>query len=136
MKRHRLGKLAKAARIAARASYSPYSRFKVGAAVLAGGKVYRGTNVENASYGLTICAERAAVFAAISDGNRRIDAIAIAAGAKSGLRRKAGPQNWKLPCGACRQVISEFARSTAPIVIEGWGEYTIGDLLPKPFRLK
>ncbi|MBQ3835399.1 MAG: cytidine deaminase [Elusimicrobia bacterium] len=84
----------------AKNSYSPYSKFKVGAAVLCeDNKVFCGTNVENASYGLTMCAERAAVFTAISNGCKKIKAVAI--------YNKNG--NFS-PCGACRQVIAEFAK--------------------------
>ena len=89
-------------------SYSPYSKFKVGAAVLTGsGKIYRGTNIENASYGLTICAERSAIFTAITAGERQIKALAIVFSQKD-----LGPLS--TPCGACRQVISEFAKPDMP----------------------
>lgn len=80
-------------------SYSPYSRFKVGAAVLtAGGKVYGGCNIENSSYGLTVCAERTAIFKAVSEGEREFEALAVIAGTE-------GPCS---PCGACRQVMADF----------------------------
>lgn len=86
------------ARQASLCSYSPYSRFAVGAAVLTRkGSIYRGTNVENASFGLTICAERVAIFAAVANGDRDITAIAIY-----------GKRGNVSPCGACRQVILEF----------------------------
>jgi cytidine deaminase len=124
--------LLRAARYAAKASYSPYSNFRVGAAVLAGGKVYTGTNVENASYSLTICAERAAIFAAVSDGNKTIDRIAIACVDAS----KSDPPNVRFPCGACRQVLAEFTAEDSLILIDGWGEATLGCFLPSPFRLK
>ena len=91
--------LESAAREAANASYSPYSKFPVGAAVLAGsGSIYTGTNVENASYGLCNCAERTAVFTAVAAGERVIKAVAV-------YTATTGPT---MPCGACRQVINEF----------------------------
>jgi cytidine deaminase len=81
-----------------RHAYSPYSNYAVGAAILAeDGRIYTGVNVENASYGLTSCAERAAVFTAVSEGVRRFEAIAVCT------------ENQGAPCGACRQVMSEFA---------------------------
>ena len=91
--------LEQAARAAAAASYSPYSKFRVGAAVLAtSGKIYAGCNVENASYGLCNCAERTAIFTAIAAGERAFDAVAI-------YTPTSAPAS---PCGACRQVINEF----------------------------
>src|SRR5262245_4652351 len=86
------------ARAARRSAYAPYSKFRVGAALLsASGKLFTGCNVENASYGLTICAERNAVFAAVAAGERRFKVIAIAARVSGTLR----------PCGACLQVLAE-----------------------------
>jgi cytidine deaminase len=123
--------LIRAARNAAKASYSPYSKFRVGAAVLAGGKLYSGTNIENTSYSLTICAERAAIFAAISDGNKAIDRIAVAC-VDAG---NSNSPNLRFPCGACRQVMAEFASADALVLIDGWGETRLGDLLPTPFRI-
>ena len=120
------------ARAAALASYSPYSHFRVGAALRAGGRVFAGCNVENASFGLTICAERNAVFAAIAAGCRRIEAIAVAcidAGAEvqaPGL----------MPCGACRQVLAEFAGPDLPVHVDRAGAFTLADLLPLAFRLR
>lgn len=82
-------------------SYSPYSKFKVGAAVLSGsGKMYKGSNVENASFGLTICAERAAIFAAINAGETEIKALSLCSPTGTTIK----------PCGACLQVISEFVK--------------------------
>jgi cytidine deaminase len=118
-----------AARRAAAAAYVPHSGFRVGAAVRAGGVVYSGCNVENASYGLTTCAERVAVFAAIAAGVRRIEAIAVAfldpdpAAGIGGL----------MPCGACRQVIAEFAGPDLPVHVDGVGSFALGELLPEPF---
>ncbi len=121
-------KLLASARSAALAAYCPYSKFRVGAAAVAGGKTYTGCNVENASYGLTVCAERAAIFSAIAAGNRQIDMIAIAC-------IDASPENLsvRMPCGACRQVMAEFARSDIPILVDGVGPLRLSDLLPSPF---
>lgn len=92
-------KLEQSARAAARESYSPYSKFRVGAAVLAGsGQIYTGANVENASYGLCNCAERTAIFTAVAAGERGIEAVVVYTPTST-----ATP-----PCGACRQVINEF----------------------------
>ena len=91
--------LVEAAKKAREFSYSPYSKFAVGAAVLTrSGKVYGGCNIENASYGITNCAERTAIFRAVSEGEREIVALAIVADSKRPVP----------PCGACRQVIAEF----------------------------
>ena len=116
---------------AAGRAYVPYSKFRVGAAVRAGGRVFTGCNVENASYGLTMCAERTAIFAAIAAGARRIEAIALAcvdAGAAAGGASL-------MPCGACRQVMAEFADGALPVTIAGVGTVTLDTLLPNAFRL-
>ncbi len=90
-------------------SYSPYSKFKVGAAVLTGsGNIYGGTNIENASFGLTNCAERTAIFSAIAAGEREFKALAIVFSQK-------GLGKLSTPCGACRQVMAEFCSPTMPI---------------------
>ena len=95
-----LANLASAAIEASQRAYAPYSKFKVGAALLAeDGRVFTGCNVENASYGLTNCAERTAVFKAVSEGATRFKAIAIAGGVG----------DVAMPCGACRQVLAEFS---------------------------
>jgi cytidine deaminase len=92
----------RAAHIVSRNAYSPYSGFRVGAAVLTeNGEIFTGCNVENASYGLTICAERSAIFRAVSEGHRRIRALVV-------FTATAKPTT---PCGACRQVISEFSEN-------------------------
>jgi cytidine deaminase len=122
-----------AAHNARRNAYAPYSGFKVGAAVLGGSSaIYTGCNIENASYGLTICAERVAIFKAISEGETVILAVVIVAG-----EHQPSP-----PCGACLQVISEFSPSDEPVTIvtcaADGSQYirTLKDYLPTPFRLK
>lgn len=114
-------------------SYSPYSKFKVGAAILTKtGKVYTGTNIENASYGLTICAERTAIFKAVSEGEKGnfIKAVAIILDAPE----------YGAPCGACRQVINEFSEPESYIVMATIsGNYRIEQLktlLPYAFKLE
>ena len=124
-----LTRMLKVARAAARNSYSPFSDFKVGAAVLADdGRVYAGANVENSSFGLTVCAERVAVFTALSAGARAVKAVLV----------YADTDTLTPPCGACLQVINEF--STNPDVILTNGHETrqcrLRDLLPQGFRLK
>lgn len=114
------------AREAALHAYAPYSRFRVGAALLcSGGTIIRGANVENRSFGLTICAERSAIVAAVSAGHSEFQAIAIA-----GL-----DSPYPLPpCGACRQVLSEFLSPDAPVYFCGSETdivaTTVGELLP------
>jgi cytidine deaminase len=118
------GLIAAAERARGRA-YAPYSRFRVGAAVRAGGRTYGGCNVENASYGLTICAERVAVFTAVAAGQRRIDAVAVVSDATVPVA----------PCGACRQVLHEL--NPAMTVIMAAGDVTVvrplAELLPSAF---
>ena len=124
--------LLEAARKASRAAYCPYSKFHVGAAVLADGKVFVGANVENASYGLTVCAERNALFAAILGGARRIEAVAVACvDAPEGC-----DPALLMPCGACRQVIAEFAGPDTPVHVDRVGTFRLDELLPHAFRLK
>jgi len=103
-----VSRLEKLARAAAKASYSPYSQFAVGAAVLAGsGKTYAGTNVENASFGLCNCAERTAIFSAVAAGERKIKCVVV----------YTPTPNVTTPCGACRQVINEFGPSARVISV-------------------
>jgi len=119
---------------AAKQAYAPYSKYPVGAALLASdGTVFTGCNVENASYGLTLCAERAAVSAAVTGGHLKIVKVAIVGGT---VRQPA----W--PCGACRQVLAEFCDPTTPILVAGrghvdrWLSRTLDELLPESFHLK
>jgi len=119
--------LVRAARAARRRAYAPYSRFRVGAAVQAGRRLHAGANVENASYGLTLCAERAAVAAAVAAGARRLDAVAVASGTGEPTP----------PCGMCLQTLAEFGGPELPVVLVGARgarvETTLGALLPKAF---
>ena len=114
-------------------SYSPYSHFRVGAALLTkGGKIYRGCNIENAAYGPTNCAERTAFFKAVSEGELDFDAICIVGG-KDGILEEYAP-----PCGVCRQVMMEFCNpETFKIILAtdevDYTEYTLGELLPLGF---
>ena len=105
------------------AAYAPYSKFQVGAALLCDdGQIITGCNVENLSYGLTICAERNAIFAAVAGGQQKFDAIAIAADTEKAS-----------PCGACRQVMCEFG--DFPVILNNLDgevvESTVGELLPR-----
>ncbi len=119
------------AREAARQSYSPYSHFPVGAAVLTrGGKVYRGCNVENASYGMTICAERVALFSALAAGERDFRAIAVAC-----INGNPNQPSSLMPCGACRQVMAEFLASDTYVIVAGVRTFYLSELLPLPFEL-
>jgi cytidine deaminase len=122
--------LVAAAREARERFYAPYSGFAVGAAILAAGTTFVGANIENASYPLSVCAERNAVGAMIAGGERRIEAVAIVAGGVG------GPAS---PCGGCRQVLAEFAGDDVPVISEHVsGErvrWTVGELLPAAFRL-
>jgi cytidine deaminase len=120
------GLLRAASRARARA-YAPYSGFPVGAAVLAGGRVFAACNVENSAYPLSVCAERNAVAMAVAAGERRIDAVAIVGGAD-----RPAP-----PCGGCRQVLAEFCAPDAPVVFAAAGGESartrISALLPGAF---
>ena len=102
----RLSALLRAATRARRHAYAPYSGFPVGAAVLAGGRIFSACNVENSAYPLSVCAERNAVASAVAAGHRRIDAVAIVA----------GDGRPAAPCGGCRQVFAEFCDPDAPVV--------------------
>jgi cytidine deaminase len=126
----RLDALVRAAKDARKRAYAPYSGFQVGAAVLAGGRIFAAGNLENSSYPLSVCAERNAVALAVAAGRRRIEAAAIVAG-------DARPAP---PCGGCRQVLAEFAGPDAPVVYasaDGRSVTTnVGALLPDSFGAK
>jgi cytidine deaminase len=119
--------LIRAAKQAKRLAYAPYSHFRVGAAIKTRqGKVYTGCNIENSSYGLTICAERTAIFKAISEGEREFTAIAVAS----------DDPDYCPPCGACRQVLMDLAPSVDFIMVNKEGKNKIvrlKDLFPYPF---
>ncbi|MFK8028905.1 MAG: cytidine deaminase [Gammaproteobacteria bacterium] len=119
--------LKRLARNASSRAYSPYSGIRVGAAVYAeDGKCYTGCNIENASYGLTLCAERVAMAAAVAAGATRITAIAVAL-------HPEGEQVEKFsPCGACLQFLAEFADGETIIAVEGT-EFALSDLFSSPF---
>ena len=128
-----LGDLVKNARAAAGRAYAPYSGFRVGAAILAtNGKVFTGCNVENASYGLTVCAERSAVLAAVGAGAREFKAIAVVGGRDEPA----------FPCGACLQVLAEFCGPDLDILLVPIRKTRVPlrvklkDLLPRSFALR
>ncbi|WP_018923723.1 cytidine deaminase [Salsuginibacillus kocurii] len=110
-------------------AYVPYSKFQVGAALLTKeGTVYTGSNVENASYGLSNCAERTAIFKAVSEGASAFESIAVVADTEEPVS----------PCGACRQVLTEFLNSDAPVILSNLHgatlTTTVGELLPGAFE--
>lgn len=117
--------LLRKAREAQEEAYAPYSGYPVGAALLTrSGRLYTGANVENASYGLSICAERVAAFKAVADGEREFEAVAVVT------------ENGVTPCGACRQVLSEFGPDMRVLVADAWGrrrDYILSDLIPDAF---
>ena len=112
-------------------SYSPYSKFKVGAAVLTrDGEIFTGTNIENASYGLTVCAERNAIFAAVSADKRRFRALALITQKLPGLA-------FNSPCGACRQFLAEFSPDMEVLCAKAgdrYVSYKLSELLPYTFN--
>jgi len=125
-----LAELEERARDARTHAYAPYSKFRVGAAVLVDGRVFTGVNVENASYPVSVCAERNAIAAAVAAGARSLEAVAVCTDASP-------PSS---PCGACRQVLAEFAtqlEQVAVVAINPAGErrsWTLAELLPDAFR--
>jgi len=110
-------------------AYAPYSKFQVGAAIAISGQVFEGANVENASYGLAICAERTAIFHAVTSGARSLEAVAV-------CTNSSPPSS---PCGACRQVLLEFAADPAKVIVTAVnpaGEHrswTLAELIPDGF---
>ena len=127
--------LVKIAYEAQKLSYSPYSDFQVGAALLTkSGKVYMGCNIENAAFSPTNCAERTAFFKAISEGERDFTAIAVV-----GNKKDAPEETWEFcsPCGVCRQVMLEFVKPEEFVIVLGCGKelktFTLRELLPESF---
>ena len=125
-------KLIELAKEAMTHAYIPYSGYKVGAALLcADGTVYQGCNIENASFTPTVCAERTAIFKAVSEGKRDFAAIAVCGG-KDGVITGLFP-----PCGVCRQVMAEFCGADFPVYLAGansaWEKKTLSELLPLSF---
>ena len=119
------------AREAAQRAFCPYSHFHVGAAVVAGEKTYIGVNIEISSYGLTLCAERSALAAAISDGAGPITQVAVAC-----IDAPAdAPLNERTPCGACRQWLADLAPNSVIYIDGSSQDFTIRDLMPYAFGL-
>ena len=119
------------ARVHGERAWAPHSSFRVGAAVLTSdGATVGGCNVENASYGLTICGERTALFAAIARGHQNLVALAV-----SCLDGDPAQPATLMPCGACRQVMVDLLRPDALVIVDGVGTFDLDQLLPNPFRL-
>ncbi|MDI9491258.1 MAG: cytidine deaminase [Bacillota bacterium] len=128
-------KLIKQAINASRESYAPYSKYRVGAAILGeSGKIYSGCNVENASYGATICAERTAAVKAVSEGETKFIAIAIHGYSEL---NSSSESEYAFPCGICRQVLNEFCDPTLLVLLvsteNDYLERSLGELLPDGF---
>jgi cytidine deaminase len=120
------------ARGAATGAFAPYSHFRVGAALRsADGRVFRGANVESASYGLTMCAERVALFQAVIAAARPVAACAVSCVDAKPELGAAG----RMPCGACRQLLAEHLAPDANVIVDGVGAFRIAELLPEAFRL-
>lgn len=114
-------------------AYAPYSNYLVGAALLSKqGRVYPGCNIENGSYGVTVCAERVAFFRAVQEGERDFQAIAIVGG-----KREGEIDSFAFPCGVCRQVMTEFCKDDFQIIVakslEDYEIHTLGELMPHGF---
>ena len=115
-------------------SYVPYSHFHVGAALLTkSGKIYTGCNIENAAYGPSNCAERTAIFKAVSEGEKEFEAIAVVGGPEGKI------EDFCPPCGVCRQVMAEFCDKDFKIILSNGKKevktFTLSDLLPESFSL-
>ncbi len=132
MDRDTRDRLVAVARAAAQAAYAPYSGFKVGAAVMTDRGVFAGCNVENSSFGLTVCAERVALFKAVSEGAKQVKAVAVFASSPQS-RTALTP-----PCGACLQVIAEFGNNPDIVLSNGrqTRHYRLKDLLPHRFKFR
>ena len=133
-------RMLRAARAAAKNAYAPFSKLKVGAAVLTtDGRILSGCNIENSSFGLTVCAERVAIFKAVSAGERGIRAVAVFALAPQSKisNRKSKMPLLTPPCGACLQVINEFSEDPEIVLSNGRSTktYRLRELLPLGFRL-
>lgn len=123
-------RLLEAAREAAQRAVAPYSSFPVGAAVeTSDGALFPGCNIESASYGLTVCAERVAIFSALASGARPAR-IAVTC-----LRGNPSDPDSLMPCGACRQVMLDHMGPHARVIVDGVGEFSVADLLPRGFHL-
>lgn len=126
LEKSKIEELVKAALKAKEYSYSPYSKFAVGAAVLSGsGKIYSGCNIESSSYAPSLCAERTAIAKAVSEGEKSIEAVAVV-----------GSSDYTFPCGVCRQVIREFGKEATVIVAnspEDYKIFSLEELLPHSF---
>ena len=122
-------RLMKSGRQAVEHAYSPHSRLRVGAAVLASREIYTGCNIENGSYGLTVCAERVAILKAVSEGHRQIEAVFVTGSAPADMTTHAR----FVPCGACLQVMAEFGGPDLLVIVDQAGEFHLRDLLPQPF---
>ncbi len=113
-------------------SYSPYSNYNVGASLLCkNGSIYKGCNIENASYSVTICAERTALFSAIANGERNFEAICVVGGKNGEIT------DYAMPCGVCRQVLAEFCDADFKIYVgiseDNIKEFNLGELIPYSF---